>query len=57
VFVKLNTEAHMSASAIFEIRGIPTLAIFNKGREFERLGGALPFEQFRLWFTQVLQKI
>jgi thioredoxin 2 len=56
VFVKLNTEAHASASQIYEVRGIPTLAVFRNGKEIDRLAGALPYESFRTWAAQFTQK-
>lgn len=42
VFVKLNTEAHPDAGAGFEIKSIPTLAVFKNGREQDRQSGAMP---------------
>ena len=39
--VKLNTEAHPEAGAAWGIRGIPTLARFQGGRERQRQSGAV----------------
>jgi thioredoxin 2 len=47
--VKLDTEANPAIGQQYNIRSIPTLAIFNNGAEVERISGALPpaqLEQF-----------
>ena len=47
--VKLNTEANPEIGQRYNIRSIPTLAIFKNGVEIERISGALPpvqLEQF-----------
>jgi len=54
IFVKLDTEANPQTSAQFQIRSIPTLMIFHKGREVTRLSGALPKPQFVQWLNQNL---
>ena len=41
VFAKMNTEAHQEAGAQFNIRSIPTLATFFRGKELGRTIGAL----------------
>lgn len=40
--VKLNTEQAQSIAQRFRIRSIPTLAVFNAGREVARQAGAMP---------------
>ncbi|CUH67278.1 Thioredoxin-2 [Thalassovita gelatinovora] len=40
--VKLNTEDHPKAGAVYNIRGIPTMAAFANGREKARQSGAIP---------------
>lgn len=47
--LKLDTEAHPQAAAPYGIRSIPTLAIFEKGREVARQSGALPLNQLLDW--------
>ena len=47
--IKLDTEAHGQAAAPYGIRSIPTLAIFEKGREVARQSGALPLNHFLDW--------
>ena len=47
--VKLDTEANPAIGQQYNIRSIPTLAIFKNGAEVERISGALPpaqLEQF-----------
>jgi thioredoxin 2 len=39
---KLNTEDHPAVSARTNIRGIPALILYNRGREVARLAGARP---------------
>src|SRR6266446_6191943 len=38
--VKLNVDDNPSATANYRIKGIPTLILFSKGREVERMVGA-----------------
>jgi len=40
--IKLDTEANPAIGQQYNIRSIPTLAIFNNGAEVERISGALP---------------
>lgn len=49
VFVKINTEANPEASGHFNIRGIPTIALYKKGGETARLSGALDLDSFKNW--------
>lgn len=53
-FVKLDTQSNQNTAAQYQIRSIPTLAIFYKGREVTRLSGALPKSQFLQWLGQNL---
>ena len=46
IFAKLNTEAHADAGTWFHIKSIPTLIVFEGGREIDRQSGALPLPQF-----------
>lgn len=43
--VKLDTEANSAIGQQYNIRSIPTLAIFKNGVEIERISGALPSAQ------------
>ncbi|RAP40694.1 thiol reductase thioredoxin [Rhodovulum viride] len=42
---KLDTEAHPGAADRFDVRGIPLLILFHRGREVARLTGARPAEE------------
>lgn len=57
LFVKLDTEANQQTAAGFQIRSIPTLMVFHRGREVARLSGALPKPQFVQWLNQQLASI
>jgi thioredoxin 2 len=53
-FAKVDTDAEPEIAAGFQIRGIPTLILFQKGRERGRLSGAVPAQQLRQWISQLL---
>ena len=53
VFVKVNTQAHPTAGAQYGVRGIPTLAVFNRGNEVKRVSGAMQASQFKQWLKDV----
>jgi len=53
-FVKINTETEQQIGAEFNIRSIPTLAIFQNGKETTRLSGAMDFNGFSQWLNQHL---
>lgn len=42
LFVKVNTEAEQALGSAWNIRSIPTIAIFKNGKEVQRVSGALP---------------
>ena len=46
---KVDTEAEKNLAARFGIKGIPTLVIFNHGREVARQSGAMAKEQLVGW--------
>ena len=46
---KLNTEEAQQLAARFNIRSIPTLAIFKQGREVARQSGALDLASLKRW--------
>ena len=52
VFAKLNTEAEPEGAAPFGIRSIPTLMVFQGGKEQKRQSGAAPLEAFKAWLAQ-----
>ena len=47
--VKLNTEQHAQAGALYGIRGIPTVAAFAGGKERARQSGAMPAANIVSW--------
>ncbi|WGM40289.1 thioredoxin TrxC [Caulobacter sp. NIBR1757] len=48
---KLDTEAHQAIAARYNIRSIPTMILFHKGREIARTSGAMPAEAIVQWAT------
>lgn len=48
---KINTEAEPSFGAEYNIRSIPTLAIFKRGREVARQSGAMSAADIVRWAT------
>jgi len=47
--VKLNTEDHPQAGTQYNIRGIPTMAVFAGGREHKRQSGVMPAASIVAW--------
>ena len=54
---KVNTEDEQQPAARFNIRSIPTLAIFRDGREIARQSGALDLSSLKRWIQPHLYKI
>lgn len=52
--LKLNTEAHPASASSYQIRSIPTMILFQHGRELARLSGALPASEIVRWVRSVL---
>ncbi|WP_181707250.1 thioredoxin TrxC [Chthonobacter rhizosphaerae] len=50
-FLKLDTDSEQSAAAALGIRSIPTLILFNKGREVARQAGVMTAAQIERWVT------
>jgi len=48
---KLNTEAEQQLAARFNIRSIPTLALFKGGREIARHSGAVDLSTLKRWIN------
>ena len=46
---KVNTEAEQALAARFNIRSIPTLAVFRGGREIARQAGAMDAASLKRW--------
>ncbi len=49
---KVNTEAEQTLAAQYNIRSIPTLAIFRQGQEIARMAGALDLPALINWVEQ-----
>jgi len=55
-FVKVNTEDEQSLAAKYNIRSIPTLAVFVRGREIARQPGAMSAPDLTRWVSAALLK-
>lgn len=53
-FIKINTEAEQAIAGQFNIRSIPTLAVFKAGKEVARVSGAMDLGGFTQWVNQNL---
>jgi len=49
---KVNTEEQQQLAARFNIRSIPTLAIFRHGKELDRMAGAMDLNNLLRWAKQ-----
>ena len=55
-FAKVDTQTHPNVSAQAGIRSLPTLVLFQQGKEKARISGALNEQQLRQWLVQEMQK-
>mgnify|MGYP001595902215 CR=1 FL=1 len=46
-FAKLNADDNQEAAAKYDVRGIPCMIIFSKGKEADRIIGAFPEDALR----------
>ena len=53
-FLKLNSDAEHAMSASLGIRSIPTMLLFNGGREVGRVSGAMSAARIRSWVADRL---
>lgn len=51
---KIDTQAQPELAARFGIRSIPTLALFQRGREIGRMSGAVPAGEIARWARSTL---
>jgi thioredoxin 2 len=51
-FLKVDTEAEAELSARYNIRSIPTLMLFHKGKVVAQRAGAVSAEALRQWLRQ-----
>jgi len=49
---KVNTEAEQQLAAQYQIRSIPTLALFKNGKEISRIAGAMDLQNLINWVKQ-----
>lgn len=49
-----STDHNPLPAASFNIRSIPTLAIFHRGKQLAQQAGALPQQQFSAWVLRNL---
>lgn len=49
---KVNTEQEQALASQYQIRSIPTLAIFKQGREIKRMAGAMDLQSLMQWANQ-----
>ena len=54
LFLKLNTQDHPQAAQRFGIQGIPTLVVFQGGKEVQRQSGAMSPPMLEAWLGPVL---
>ena len=47
--IKIDTEKEQQTAAQYNIRSIPTLAIFKNGKEIDRIAGAMDKNQLMAW--------
>lgn len=56
-FAKLNVEGNRGISEKHEVRAIPCLAVFNKGKEVERIVGYFTEEKLKAKIDEILSNI
>ncbi len=57
LFAKVNTEQVQQIAANANIRSLPTIALFHRGKEVDRISGALNEMQMKQWIVQSMQKL
>lgn len=55
--VKVSTEEEPEIAQEYEIRGIPSIIIFNKGKEVQRITGLMPKEQLKQKIDSVVDNL
>jgi thioredoxin 2 len=53
-FIKVNTDEEQSLGAQYGIRRIPTLAIFQSGKEIARISGVQPAASLEQWINRAI---
>jgi thioredoxin 2 len=57
LFAKVDTQDAQQIAAEANIRSLPTLVFFHKGREIERVSGGLNESQMKQWIMQSINKL
>jgi thioredoxin 1 len=55
-FTKVNTDENREIAAKYGIMSIPTLKIFNGGREIDSMSGAAPKEYLKQFIDRAIEK-
>jgi thioredoxin 2 len=53
--IKINTDEEQELGAQYEIRSIPTLAVFQSGKEIARVSGAMPAGSLEQWINRAIE--
>jgi thioredoxin 1 len=56
-FVKLNTDRHVTVAGQFGIMAIPTLIVFARGEEKDRMIGFIPRAEFEAKIASLLEPV
>jgi thioredoxin-like negative regulator of GroEL len=56
ISVKVDGDAHPQASERHGVRGIPTFAVFRKGRELDRQVGLLTEQAMERWVSEQIAR-
>lgn len=56
-FVKVESDANSTLAGSFNIRSIPTTALFHQGKEIARQSGAMPAQMFDQWLEKQISAI
>ena len=54
VVAKVNTDNNQTTAARLGIQGIPTMILFHRGKEVDRIVGALPKSALEQWLQKAL---
>ena len=55
-FVKVDSDASPVASAQYSVRSVPTMILFDRGREMDRLSGVVTAHELVAWVRRNLQQ-
>jgi thioredoxin 2 len=53
--IKINTDEEQELGAQYAIRSIPTLAVFQSGKEIARVSGAMPATSLEQWINRAIE--